>query len=106
MTDMGEYSSQYFNDGIRRVDYVLAYEDGGDKRVRMKRNTFEENLMHEGLQLELEDRNVNMSSLTSLSCSYTLAILNNTTILFTFYFCRNQQMEKHIFSSYMHHGTY
>ncbi|KAG1687430.1 Anoctamin-4 [Nymphon striatum] len=64
MIDDGEYSSQYFNDGIRRVDYVLAYEESDDKKTRHKRAIFEQNLIQEGLQLELEDRNKSVDGKT------------------------------------------
>ena len=49
----------YFNDGVRRIDYVLAYEPGayqGDReenRVK-KREYFEGQLKEEGLELEYE----------------------------------------------------
>ncbi|XP_059479818.1 anoctamin-4-like [Neocloeon triangulifer] len=51
--------SLLFRDGIRPIDYVLAYEEGdtldiAEERRREKRETFEKNLMAEGLQLELE----------------------------------------------------
>ncbi|XP_065345514.1 anoctamin-4-like isoform X2 [Cloeon dipterum] len=51
--------SLLFRDGIRPIDYVLAYEEGdalevAEERRREKRETFQKNLEAEGLQLELE----------------------------------------------------
>ncbi|XP_071112363.1 anoctamin-4-like isoform X7 [Haliotis cracherodii] len=51
--------SLYFNDGRRRIDFVLAYKtntgSNEDKRKK-RREVFEENLINEGLQLEVEEK--------------------------------------------------
>ncbi|XP_071943623.1 anoctamin-4-like isoform X4 [Antedon mediterranea] len=54
-----EGKDKYFRDGIRKIDYVLAYRLKGDeeydaKRGR-KRTQFQLNLEEEGLELETED---------------------------------------------------
>ncbi|XP_023237671.1 anoctamin-4-like isoform X2 [Centruroides sculpturatus] len=42
--------SAYFDDGIRRIDFVLVYDKNSP--MREARETFEENLKYEGLELE------------------------------------------------------
>ncbi|XP_060596933.1 anoctamin-4-like isoform X3 [Ruditapes philippinarum] len=48
--------TMYFDDGVRRIDYVLAFEPGtADKENRVaKREYFQKELEREGLQLEFE----------------------------------------------------
>ena len=54
----------FFRDGVRRIDYVLAFtEKENDKdaeKKKEKRETFERNLEEEGLQLEYEDKKVSL----------------------------------------------
>ncbi|XP_037704201.1 anoctamin-6 isoform X2 [Choloepus didactylus] len=66
----GKPNSLYFNDGQRRIDFVLVYEDesrkennkkGSNEKQRRKRQAYESNLICNGLQLEatrsvLDDR--------------------------------------------------
>lgn len=55
--DPAKEETMYFNDGVRRIDYVLAYEPGttADKENRRaKREYFQKELEKEGLQLEFE----------------------------------------------------
>ncbi|XP_053777562.1 anoctamin-6 isoform X2 [Desmodus rotundus] len=66
----GKPDSLFFNDGQRRIDFVLVYEDesrkenskkGSNEKQRRKRQAYESNLIHDGLQLEatrsvLDDR--------------------------------------------------
>ncbi|XP_046368933.2 anoctamin-4-like isoform X7 [Haliotis rufescens] len=51
--------SLYFNDGRRRIDFVLAYKtntgSNEDKRKK-RREVFEENLRNDGLELEIEEK--------------------------------------------------
>ena len=52
-----ERKSLYFDDGVRRIDYVLAYveEDENDddrEKNAQKRDTFLQNLQELGMQLE------------------------------------------------------
>jgi hypothetical protein len=49
----------YFNDGIRRIDMIIVYEDdqGSPKKMHAREN-FERQLKHQGLQLETEDKSV------------------------------------------------
>ena len=43
----------FFKDGIRRIDYVLAYDkETSESKKAQKRQVFEDNLRNEGLQLE------------------------------------------------------
>lgn len=53
--------SLFFNDGRRRIDFVLAYKtntgSNEDKRKK-RREVFEENLRNDGLELEVEEKKV------------------------------------------------
>ena len=47
--------SHYFNDGVKRIDMILAYQDENEKtRVKKKREVFEKLLREQGLELETE----------------------------------------------------
>ncbi|KAJ0029459.1 hypothetical protein NQD34_004456 [Periophthalmus magnuspinnatus] len=49
--------SIFFRDGVRRIDFVLSYEeDKDDGRKPERRNIFEANLRNIGLELETEDK--------------------------------------------------
>ncbi|XP_069078042.1 anoctamin-5 isoform X3 [Pleurodeles waltl] len=51
--------SVFFNDGVRRIDFVLAYNDDAVKDAEKKaerRKEFEKNLSQAGLELETEDK--------------------------------------------------
>ncbi len=51
----------FFNDGKRRIDFVLAYKTNtgsNEEKRKKRREVFEENLINEGLQLETEEKKV------------------------------------------------
>ena len=55
--------TMFFRDGRRRIDFVLSYKDYEDDEEKQskcaeRRRTFELNLVHEGLELEDEDKKV------------------------------------------------
>ena len=52
--------THYFNDGIRRIDMVLAYQEADDKgRAKSKLEVFEKHLKEEGLEIETALKTVN-----------------------------------------------
>lgn len=57
---INEKATLVFRDGKRKIDYVLAYEpeDNEDIKKEQRRNTFEKNLIEEGLELEHEGKEV------------------------------------------------
>lgn len=59
----------FFRDGVRRIDYIIAFNKGAadeddekargkEERKNKKRAEFEKNLREEGLELEHEDAEV------------------------------------------------
>ncbi|XP_067675850.1 anoctamin-4-like isoform X9 [Haliotis asinina] len=51
--------SMFFNDGTRRIDFVLAYKTNtgsNEEKRKKRREVFEENLRNEGLELEVEEK--------------------------------------------------
>ncbi|XP_046544357.1 anoctamin-4-like isoform X4 [Haliotis rubra] len=51
--------SMFFNDGRRRIDFVLAYKTNtgsNEEKRKKRRDVFEENLRNEGLELEIEEK--------------------------------------------------
>lgn len=62
--------SQYFDDGIRKIDYVLVYEDGKEgsheeNKKQQKRKRFEESLRNHDLQLEYAKKDVSFDGKTN-----------------------------------------
>lgn len=53
-------STVYFQDGVRRIDYILAYKDLEDEDPENKgiREIFEDNLMKVGVHLERAPKEV------------------------------------------------
>ena len=50
--------TKYFNDGCRKIDYILTYDISSDRdkdgnRKGQKREEFQSNLTQRGLELEL-----------------------------------------------------
>ena len=55
--------THYFNDGNRRIDMVLAYQQQDDKgRSKRKLEVFEKHLKEEGLEIETELETVLMEN--------------------------------------------
>lgn len=75
----------YFNDGKRRIDYVLAYVADGNADKARKRDFFQESLKGQGLELETADRSVSACifcaflKMLSPTCVY---ILNSCPVKF------------------------
>ena len=53
-----EKKELFFDDGLRRIDYVLAYSDDGTEEHCRMRATYEENLLRNGLEIEIEPKEV------------------------------------------------
>lgn len=63
---INEKATLFFRDGKRKIDYVLAYEPGDseDPKKEQRRNTFEKNLVEEGLELEHEGKETSKNGKT------------------------------------------
>ncbi|XP_052708962.1 anoctamin-4-like isoform X5 [Crassostrea angulata] len=63
---INEKATLVFRDGKRKIDYVLAYEpeDNEDLKKEQRRNTFEKNLIEEGLELEHEGKETSKNGKT------------------------------------------
>uniref|UniRef100_A0AAY4EDL3 Anoctamin n=1 Tax=Denticeps clupeoides TaxID=299321 RepID=A0AAY4EDL3_9TELE len=48
--------SVFFRDGMRRIDFVIAYTDENDPKKQERRKIYESNLQRVGLELETEDK--------------------------------------------------
>ena len=48
----------FFDDGRRRIDFVLVYKDSKDDGKAQHREVFEENLVDAGIEIEKEDKMV------------------------------------------------
>ncbi len=73
--------SLYFRDGRRRIDMVLAFEEdsaGGEAEDAKKeaRSIFEQNLRAAGLELELEDKEVNETYCVVECCLLPILLLH------------------------------
>ena len=60
-------NSLKFRDGERQIDFVLVYGETEDPKKKERRETFEQNLQEEGLELEYEDKKVSLSLLFNTS---------------------------------------
>ncbi|GBM88857.1 Anoctamin-5 [Araneus ventricosus] len=58
-----EMSTLFFRDGMRKIDFVLAYEDS-DFRRNEYRDMFQKNLRKAGLELEIEDKSLSQDGKT------------------------------------------
>lgn len=55
----GDSSELLFRDGYRQIDMILAFDSASmEKHKIQSRINFERNLLKDGLQLELEDKDV------------------------------------------------
>ncbi|KAK3097463.1 hypothetical protein FSP39_009845, partial [Pinctada imbricata] len=64
---INERATLFFRDGTRKIDYVLAYEQGTGKNEEVKakrRKVFEDNLRSEGLKLEYEGKETSKNQRT------------------------------------------
>ncbi|GJQ75375.1 hypothetical protein Trydic_g23551 [Trypoxylus dichotomus] len=69
--EIADPESLYFRDGRRKIDMVLVYEEEelgvmteAEARKRDQRRTFQENLIKEGLELELEHKDLSFDGKT------------------------------------------
>ncbi|KAI4455033.1 ngep-related [Holotrichia oblita] len=69
--EVADPESLYFRDGRRKIDMVLVYEEEefgvmteAEARRRDQRRTFQENLIKEGLELELEHKDLSFDGKT------------------------------------------
>lgn len=47
----------FFRDNKRRIDFILVYKDDEDDEEKAdRRKVFQQNLLEEGLELEIEDK--------------------------------------------------
>ncbi|XP_035232219.1 anoctamin-5-like isoform X2 [Stegodyphus dumicola] len=63
LRDNEEMSTLYFRDGVRKIDFVLAFQDS-DYRRNEFRKMFQENLRKAGLEIELEDKSLSQDGKT------------------------------------------
>ncbi|KAJ8272189.1 hypothetical protein COCON_G00110480 [Conger conger] len=52
----GSRDCVFFRDGVRRIDFVLAYVDDKNDEKKQRRKEYEANLIKAGLELETEDK--------------------------------------------------
>lgn len=55
---VNEKATLFFRDGVKKIDYILAYEPDDDPKKEERRRTFQKNLVEEGLELEHEGKEV------------------------------------------------
>ncbi|GIY54376.1 anoctamin-5 [Caerostris darwini] len=58
-----EMSTLFFRDGMRKIDFVLAYEDSDFRRNEF-RDMFQKNLRKAGLEIEMEDKSLSQDGKT------------------------------------------
>jgi len=58
----------FFDDGRRRIDFVLVYKDSKDDGKSQHRETFEKNLLDAGIEIETEDKMVGRSMVLTGPC--------------------------------------
>ncbi|GFT85150.1 anoctamin-5 [Nephila pilipes] len=58
-----EMATLFFRDGVRKIDFVLAFEDS-DFRRNEYRDMFQKNLRKAGLELEVEDKSLSQDGKT------------------------------------------
>ena len=72
---MSNEDIMFFNDGVRRIDYILAFEPGAYEGEReenrsRKREYYQAELEKEGLQLEFEPIEVRLYEHISKKCNF------------------------------------
>ncbi|XP_056015162.1 anoctamin-4-like isoform X6 [Ostrea edulis] len=61
---VNEKATLFFRDGVKKIDYILAYEPDDDPKKEERRRTFQKNLVEEGLELEHEGKETSKNGKT------------------------------------------
>ena len=66
---MKERETCDFKDGVRQIDYVLAWDDtDDDPKKQEKREMFQANLLEEGIEVEQEPKEVRFTAFYFIYC--------------------------------------
>ena len=76
-----QIESLYFNDGMRRIDMVLVYEDDLDFVKEQRRKNFLRNLLAEGLEIETQNPGTTKKVSSEAFFSYSHALSQYATQL-------------------------
>ena len=81
----------FFRDGVRRIDFILAYRDEEDPEKTKQRETYEKNLQEEGLELEVENKKVNIKWLVGWELEVIQVCLSIFDVNFPLALSRNKE---------------